>query len=185
MGRKPAIAISLVNLAELDRIEGKLAKAVERHAEAHRLRHESGDLPGVAISHLKLGVLETSGTQTGLAAKYVRDSLDRFHALGYRDWMARAFEAMSELATVGEQPDAAAILRGAAAALDDTLGTKKSPLETARDTDLTDQLKASLPDGSFREAWRTGGSLTLETAYQYATDLRLDTTREPEHLLCD
>lgn len=173
LGRKPAVAITLVNLAELDRLEGNLTAAARRHDEAHRLRHEDGDLPGIAISHLMLGLLRVSENELAKGASCIRDALKRFQALGYRDWTARVLEAMSELAARAAQPEAAVVLRAAAASLDERLGTRKSPFELSRDALSVNGLRAVLREGSFRDAWKSGAALSLDAAYQYATDLGL------------
>jgi|GEM_PF-1905692 tetratricopeptide (TPR) repeat protein len=171
MGRKPAIAITLTNLGDLDLAERRLKRAAARFERAHRLRHAKhpglSDAPGLAISHLKIGVLCMQCGKLDDATVWMRDALKRFDALGYRDWTARTLESLAQLAACKKDHEAASVLWQAAAALDETLGTRKSAYELGRDRALREELERETPTNLSSTA-AANAALSPTMAYTYA-----------------
>jgi predicted ATPase len=164
--RSPSVAVTLDNLGDV-RLDQEVGAAFVRYREAHRLRHQAKDVPGIAISHLKLGALAVREARYNDARHWIRKALKWFELLGYRDWIATSFEELAKLAAAGGDMPSAAILWGAAQSLDDVLHTVKSPLERQQQDDATEVTRLALGD----EYWvhfRNGRAMGLESSLDFA-----------------
>jgi len=101
------------------------------------------------------------------ATVWMRDALKRFDALGYRDWTARTLESLAQLAACKKDHEAASVLWQAAAALDETLGTRKSAYELGRDRALREELERETPTNLSSTA-AANAALSPTMAYTYA-----------------
>jgi predicted ATPase len=164
--RTPAVAVTLDNLGDLH-LESDVDDALERYREAHRLRHAAPDLPGIAISHLKLGTVAMKRGRHANARRWIRRALIAFDALGYRDWIASTFEELAKLAAAIGEWRVAARLWGAAESLDDLLGTVKSQPELEQKGAAVGMVQTAL-ESAFWPEFKHGRSLELDEAVALA-----------------
>lgn len=163
--RKPSVAVTLDNIGDL-LLDSELGAALVHYSEAHKLRHEHGDLPGIAISHLKLGVVALRESRLNDSRRWMRKAVRAFDQLGYRDWIAASFEELANLASaVGSMPSAAMLL-GAAQALHEVLETAKSPLERRRQEETAAAVHKALGDDYWNH-FKAGRSMTLDGALAF------------------
>jgi len=164
--RTPSVAVTLDNLGDLQ-LDHDADQALARFREAHKLRHAAPDLPGVAISHLKLGTVALKRGRYSHARRWIRRALHAFAELGYRDWMASSFEELAKLAAATGDLRVAAQLWGAAESLHDVLGTVKSQLEIERQDAAMGAVQSAL-ESAFWPEFKRGRSLELDESVEFA-----------------
>lgn len=72
------------------------------------------------------------------------------------------------IAVVEEKPQRAANLFGAADAIREVTGHKRTDEEEVEETQFITRLHAMLPDAEFKTLWAEGKSMTMEQAIQLA-----------------
>ena len=136
--------------------------------EALQIWRATGYVTGEAMALSNLAhVLRRQG-ETERAAELYRESLTLDVALDQRWMIAETFVALADIALAFGQPQRAARLLGAAAALNETIGT--TPIAWARDMlpGLIDDTRSGLGEDAFANAWQAGRSLPLERAIEEA-----------------
>lgn len=181
--RRPGVAITLDNIADLDLAQHRLDEAIAGYLEAYRLRRSVSDVVGTAISHDKLGRVELVRGRPRHAGRLLAGALRRFRELGHRDWIANTLDAFAELAldvadrVADFDPSAsrtylreAAVLRAATDVLHDLVGTQLAQPEAAERREIRRRLRSALePD--YRDCELEGRGLSEDAAAMRALAL--------------
>jgi ATP/maltotriose-dependent transcriptional regulator MalT len=118
-----------------------------------------------------LGVVVGERGDLARAATLQSESLDLWRQTGTREGMADALAGLATIAAA-DQPELAARLFGASAALADTVGyTFGFPERAVHERQVT-ELKATMGDAAFAAAWNTGHDLSLDHAVAEAAAVR-------------
>jgi predicted ATPase/DNA-binding CsgD family transcriptional regulator len=156
---RAAIALYFLGQAALDHEDGPRADALFEEA-LFRFR-QGGYAWGVSGALLQLGEVAAMRGDTTAAATYYAESLA---GTSSREDLVGKLVATARLAAVGGQPEAAARVFGAAAALADTIGYVRRPPEQERLERDAAVARASLGDTGFAAAWAAGRALRAEQA---------------------
>ncbi|MGQ0569585.1 MAG: ATP-binding protein [Armatimonadota bacterium] len=165
MGDKRGIAGSLSNLGLVAREQGDVAAARARYEESLAIRRELGDKHGIAASLRSLGLAAWRQGDDTRATELLQESLVIRRTLGTRVGTAESLEA---LARIARDPERAARLVGAAAALREAVGARLPPSDRSDYNRQLEVARASLGDTAFAAAWDQGRAMTLEQAIEYA-----------------
>ena len=160
-------AIALVDLGDVALVAGEYERAIELTTEGMELIRHHDEAPvlqvpliNLAAAHAHLGHIDEAEDAAALsltAATDLRDPIAVVFAL-------RVFAAVAALRNDGER---AALLLGAADALDDNLGALSDPSQRALREEVIRRLQALSGDGSF-ETLLQKRPLSLEEALELA-----------------
>ena len=171
VGDDTGAANALVNLGDAALVAGEYERAIELTSEA--IEHErqgAGDLQvplvNLAAAHIHLGHVteaEENAAASLAASPELRDPLADAFAL-------RVFAAA---AVARRDLERAALLLGAADALDSDLGARTDPSQQALRAKVLGELEATLGAGELLEALARGRSVPAEQAFELALTYRL------------
>jgi hypothetical protein len=82
--------------------------------------------------------------------------------------VAHQLECFAVIAVVEEEPQRAAKLFGAADAIREVTGHKRTDEEEAEEAQFMSRLRAMLPEAEFNALWAEGKSMAMEQAIQLA-----------------
>lgn len=168
LGDPWSIANGLDNLGRVAMFQHEYEAARQYAAEALAMFRTIGDRTGVAISLGNLSdVLRHLGALDESRAA-MTESLTLLQAIGEQDGIADGLERFASLATVQAQPQRAAMLFGAAAALRKAIGTAPAPPDQAEYEALLVQVRSAITATEFESAWRAGEALTVDDAVEKA-----------------
>lgn len=165
LGDKRGIASSLSNLARVAREQSDYTAARALYEESLALRRELGDKQGIASSLANLGLVAWRQGDYSRATTLFGESLIMRRAQGNKAGIAECLEGF---ARVAQDPERAARLFAAAAAVRAVVG---APLPPSDRPDYDRQLNAirnGLGQEGFAAAWEQGWAMTLEQAIQNA-----------------
>ncbi|HZY42177.1 MAG TPA: tetratricopeptide repeat protein, partial [Anaerolineae bacterium] len=168
LGDPWSIANGLDNLGRVAMFQHDYEAAHQYAIEALAMFRTIGDRTGVAISLGNLSdVLRHLGALDESRAA-MTESLTVLQAIGEQDGIADGLERFASLATVQAQPQRAATLFGAAAALRKAIGTAPAPPDQAEYEALLVQVRSVITATEFESAWRAGEALTVDDAVEKA-----------------
>jgi predicted ATPase/class 3 adenylate cyclase len=151
---------------------------VQGHFERAQGYFEEGFRIFKHIGHKGLMALVTSDiahTQRGMgnyteAKQTYRETIKVFQDYGNRPAVAHQLECFAMIAVVEEEPHHAAKLFGAAEAIRELTGHKRTDEEETEEAQFTSRLRAMLPEAEFYALWTEGRSMTMEQAIQLALE---------------
>lgn len=146
------IAWSLISLGVVARYRGRLAEAAAALGESLQTSRDAGYSEGVAWSLDQLGAVARERGEPDTATGLLRDSLRQHRGLGDRWRMASVLERLAGVT----EPERAAWLLGAAAALRAAAGTPVPPVEQPDRDATVARVRAALPEERFRAAFAAG-----------------------------
>ena len=149
---------------------GELDKARALIEEGLAIDDPNGHWPELAFALLSLGDVTRAQGEFEFAAEQYARSLRMVIAHGVRPDVAQYLEGFAKLAIAAGQPDRAARLLGAAAALRDQIGTPVPPVERAEYDRAVALARVQLDPASFSVAWDEGLALSWEQAANYALE---------------
>ena len=178
--RSSAIAVTLDNLGDLDLPEDVKA-ARSRYVASWGMRRSDTDpdVPGLARSYLRFGLLATNRRLYRLASQWYEKAIEQFAAIGLRDWLACSYQWLANLAAECEHMSEAATLCGIAEQITDTLKIVTPPLDERQLMEATDRARAALGSGFARERSR-GRNFSQEQALKFARDYVLTRPAPPK-----
>jgi non-specific serine/threonine protein kinase len=158
------VSLTYARRGEIALAAGDLAGAARSLKEAERRQRAPGQTWGLsAILRWRGDLARARGDLAGALAHY-RESLALAGDSGHRLWQADALEGVAAVAAAWGQPERAARLHGAAAAVREQMGEAVPPwVRPARERDLAAARAALAPD-AFDAAWAAGAALPLEAA---------------------
>jgi tetratricopeptide (TPR) repeat protein len=149
---------------------GNLDQAKTLIEAALPIHDPDGHWADLAFALLSLGdVMQAQGDPTAAAKLYAR-SLTLVVEHRARSAVAPYLEAYARLALAGAQPDRAARLLGAAAALRDQIGTPVPPVERSDYGRTLAQARDQLGPAAFDAAWIEARALSWKQAAAYALE---------------
>ncbi len=166
LGDKRGVAISLTDLGLLAWELGDYDDAVGLYEEALAIRRELGDKRGVATLLYDLGQVALRQRDDLRATSLFSESLVMRHAAGNRAGVARSLEGLAHAAR--RDPQRAARLFGAAAALQETVGEIRSRSEEIEYERAMNKVRNGLGEETLGAAWNEGRAMTLTQAVEYA-----------------
>jgi adenylate cyclase len=168
LGDKWAIAVSLNNLGNVAIDQGKFDEARRLHEEGLGLRREVGDMWVVANSLNNLGNLARGqGDYLQADARY-RESLKIFREYNDRLALAYLLEDMGCLAALQDQPERAMRLAGAAEALSQAIGARRSGAEQQILDSGLETARQALGQPAAAERLEEGRKMSFDQAAAYA-----------------
>jgi tetratricopeptide (TPR) repeat protein len=171
------IAAALSNMGDLARRRGDYTRARPLLEESLALRRRHGNTFGAAVVLADLAdLLRAQGDEEQAVALY-RESLTLYGAPGFTRvrTVAQCLEGIAHIAAARGQPDRAARLAGAAAALRHLNGTPLEPDQRADYEWTVQAARAALGDAAFASAWAQGQELLPQQAVAEASSLRIVT----------
>jgi tetratricopeptide (TPR) repeat protein len=104
------------------------------------------------------------------ARKTYQETIKVLQDHGHRPAVAHQLECFAMIAVVGEEPQRAAKLFGAAEAIREVTGHKRTDEEEAEEAQFITRLHGMLPDTEFNALWADGKSMTMEQATELAVN---------------
>jgi tetratricopeptide (TPR) repeat protein len=133
-----------------------------------------GDKRCSGISLHNLGkVAESRGDYEAARARY-EESLTLHREVGERRGIAECLLGFAGVAAAAGQPERAARLFGAAAALREAIGVPMAPVDRADYDRHVAAVHAALGETAFAGAWSAGHDMTLEQAIAAASEVAAD-----------
>ena len=178
MGDTHGVAYVLDNLGLVARGRGSLDQAAALFDEALVLWRQLGDKRNVAVSLKNLARVTQERGIIGEAAALLNEALTLSHEAGDMLNIASALEGAADMAVMARQPNRAARLLGASAALRESLGAPIPASEQAVFDRAVAAARAALGEESFEAARKAGGALTVEAALAEALALTDELSRD-------
>jgi tetratricopeptide (TPR) repeat protein len=166
-GSRDSVALQLVRLGDLARLDGDYERAARMYAESLALCREIGDVLDIAASLHKLGQVARRRGALAPARELLVESLDIQDAQGNRQGIIEGVAALAGLALEAGQPEHAARMFGAAEALLEGLGAPLAPADQHEWERDVAELKIRLAPETFAAA--SGAGRTLAAAGAGAT----------------
>jgi predicted ATPase/DNA-binding SARP family transcriptional activator len=160
LGDGDGIAWSLLSLGIVAQYQGDYERADQLLTQAQDLSRRVGYPEGVAWSLHELGLLAVRRGDSN-AERLLLDSLARHRDLN-DEW--RTASVLSDLAScilAGGEPERAAALLGAAAAIRTRIGSVVAPCERADYDRVDQQVRAALGGAGFDEHWSRGRDIGI------------------------
>jgi DNA-binding CsgD family transcriptional regulator len=132
----------------------------------------------MAVALTDLGVMVGERGALARAAALIAESLDIWLRTGNREGVADSLANLATIAAAGGQPEQAARLFGASAALADAVGYAFELPERLPNERAMTEVKATMGDAAFTAAWNAGRDLSLDCAVAEALAVR-PTASEP------
>lgn len=156
--------IKLAMEEEDDQLARSLAE--EALASSRRVRFQSTTAPLLG----KLALLATKEGNEAAAKAYWAESLTIWRDLGEAHPVPECLEGLAALAGSGGQPERAARLFGAAAALRVAQGKPPSPPESAWCQRSVASVRKQMGEAGFATVWAQGQAMSMEGAILFALD---------------
>jgi predicted ATPase/DNA-binding XRE family transcriptional regulator len=162
------ISLALLNLGELARKQGDVARATECLEEALADVRAIDMTWGIANILTLLGHLARGQQDYERAKVRYRESLTLYHRLGNATYTAWCLEGIAAVACAEGSYQHATRLCAAAAALRLAAQTPLPPAEQDDFDKVVMTARAELDERSFTEQWRIGSTMTQDEAIAYA-----------------
>jgi predicted ATPase/DNA-binding XRE family transcriptional regulator len=162
------ISLALLNLGELARKRGDVARATECLEEALADVRAIDMTWGIANILTLLGHLARQQQDYEHAKVRYRESLALYHRLGNATYIAWCLEGIAAVACAEGSYERATRLCAAAAALRGTAQTPLPPTEQDDFDKVAMTARAGLDELTFTEEWRIGSTLAQDDAIAYA-----------------
>jgi tetratricopeptide (TPR) repeat protein len=166
------IAFALNNLGEVARTQGQYEPARKYYEECESLLRASGDRGDVARLVHNLGYIAQYEEEFELAESQFRKSLAMFRRLGNRRGIAECLAGLAGLkARQGQTKWGTTMLSAAESVLKITGGSwwPADRVEVERNREM---MRSAIGMGEFAKAWENGGTMTLDQAIAFASDVQ-------------
>lgn len=167
LGDRLGVAYSLLALGNVARAQNNYDDARARYEDSRQLAQAMGDRLHVGVSLYGLGVTAWRQGHWEEARRCYLESLNILRDLGSRREIVACLMGLGIVAAEMSEPQRAARLLGASAALLDAMEARLPAMDQA-DLDHYIGLIHLLGDGSTEAAFAAGGRMTLEEALAYA-----------------
>jgi DNA-binding CsgD family transcriptional regulator len=176
---KTYIQVLLNRLGEVARQEQDYLQAIIYYRQSLQLCYELGDKESASVVLHNLGHAELYQHQVAQAAAHFAECLAIGQALGYKRSIADALAALGAVAAQ-RQPQAAARLLGATAALRGNIGYQFDSVDQNAYDDHLAVVRAQLDPVTFEAAWAAGQGMGLEEAIAEAEAVAQAAQAAPE-----
>lgn len=147
------------------RSQGRYDLAQRHLEEALKVFKQIGHKGMIAGASSEIAHTQRAMGHYAEAKKTYRETIKVFQDFGNRPSVAHQLECFAMIAIVDEEPQRAATLFGAAAAIREPAGHKRTDEEEAQ---FTSRLHAMLPEAEFNAHWTEGHTMTMAQAVQFA-----------------
>jgi predicted ATPase/predicted Ser/Thr protein kinase len=168
LGDRRNVANALLNLGRTERLRGDRAQAARLLEEGLDLARDVGDTWSISVGLASLGRLAVDDSDRAGASSLLAESLGLCRQRGDRKIAAECLDTLAEVAGAGGEPARAARLAGAATALREAIGVQQSPTERSAREQRLAAIRTALGEQAFEAEWRSGLSLELDDAIDYA-----------------
>ena len=160
-GEATLLAMATASLGQVAMVKGDLAAAQDLFEQALAI-HQSGSSPiGVAFGHLYVGQVTLARGDYARAARSFHEATIRFAAAWGSGGAVRAVEGLAGVVVIS-QPDQAARLLGAAAAIREGDEWRRDQLEVPAYEQTMATARSALGEPAFVAAWKAGESLSWD-----------------------
>jgi len=158
------VALALNNLGELARTRGDYQQAAAIYAESLQLHQDLGGRSEVPRLLHNLGFVALHQGDVAQARSQFRQCLDQFEEIHVPRGIAEGLAGLAAVAVLGEEPERAARLWGAADALREMTGTPTWPPDQREHDRYQAIVRSQLDEPTFAAMWLAGRALSLEQA---------------------
>ena len=160
--------ILLLGLAYNARSLGQLETAKKQFEAGLKIFERVGHKGFMTVMTTEIAHVERAMGNYTKAKNTYKETIKVFEDLGNRPAVAHQLECFAMIAIVEEEPQRAAKLFGAAEAIRELTGYKRTDEEEAEEAQFMSRLRAMLPEAEFNMLWAEGKSMTMEQAIQLA-----------------
>ncbi len=165
LGEKFGMGWALNHLGHIDQIQGEYDHALLWHAESLRCFREFGERNmGVAWADQSLGEIALAQGHAERALAHLTEGLILFREFGDRSGMAWCLAGLAATAALGEEPQRAAWLWGAAEAARQAIGSREAPAARATHQRLMTAAREQMGEVAFMAAQAQGQTASPEQA---------------------
>jgi tetratricopeptide (TPR) repeat protein len=157
-GWQVMVGWALNHLGHVAQLEGNFERAEALHSEALPI-FLNGDEQGIAWSHEGLGQAALAQGDLKQARAHFIESMRVFQELG-DSAITWSLAGLASIALLNEEPERAAMIWGAVAALRAKSGRRWAPTSKARYERELASARAQLGDEAFEAAWAAGGAMS-------------------------
>jgi predicted ATPase/Tfp pilus assembly protein PilF/predicted Ser/Thr protein kinase len=161
------VAWTLSNLGDVAREESQLGEAESLYSQCLGLFREINDQAGLASCMCDLGNLAVLQERYRIAAQLYQESLVAFGELGDRRGIVRTLEGFATMASARGRAEVALRIAGAASAVRNTLGLKRTRAQQLRLETIVTTARTEMGRQAER-LWLEGERMALDTALEYA-----------------
>ena len=152
------------------RFQGRFERAQQYFEEGFRIFKHIGHKGMIAVSSSEIAHTQRAMGKFAEAKQTYRETIKVFQDYGNRPSVAHQLECFAMIAVVEEEPQRAAKLFGAAEAIRELTGHKRTDEEEAEETQFMSRLRAVLTEAEFNALWTEGRSMTMEQAIKLALE---------------
>ena len=168
LGDRGGVAWSLNYQGDVLRDQCESEQARSLYEQALAIFRELGDRWGIAGTLADLGNLAREQGDYATARTLYGDSIRAFQDLSHKRGIARLLECFACVAAMGQEPERALRLAGAASALRHTIGAPLGIAEQARLEAILLPARSALAHTASAEAWTEGTAMPMEKAIEDA-----------------
>ena len=168
---KLGVAVLLNVLGENIRSSGNFAGAARCYEESLALSRELGNAFWRAVAGMNLSICRLRLGEPGRALPLLAEALATAHAIGNKRNVPPALICCAALAVLGERPEPAAVLLGAAEKLLTEQGSVLVYADRSEHEETARSIRAALDAGTCAAALAAGRTLTLDAAVAKALEL--------------
>jgi tetratricopeptide (TPR) repeat protein len=167
-----ATAMSLFGMGRVAGGMGDLATARTKFRQSADLAKKMGNKRQVYSCYSELAHVLRENAELDEPLAIYRDLLPKWKEIGHRAAVAHELECIAYILAKSDQPQRAAAILGAAAAMRKTIDSAPTPLEQVEyDRELAAS-REKLTDAEFQQAWEQGQKLTMDEAIALAIQER-------------
>jgi tetratricopeptide (TPR) repeat protein len=158
---------TLNHLGHVAQLRGDYVRAAQLHQESLTLIYQTPGAPGEArhfSAYQSLGETALSMRNLDEATRYLAQGLALSQTLSDQACMSWCLAGLGSAAALGEEPERAARLWGAAERLRQAIGCRSAPAARATYERAMVAARANLGEEGFAAAWEAGAALPLEQA---------------------
>jgi tetratricopeptide (TPR) repeat protein len=168
LGDKAEIAYLVVRLGDIALRQGDIARAEAQYNQGLALFQELGQKRGIAVTLQNLAQAALNRANPTAATTALIESMQLFHDLGDPIFMARNLVMLAEAARALGQGQRAARLLGTAERAWEETSVSLSLGDKIDLEQISEAVRADMPEALFGAAWAEGHALTREEAIAYA-----------------
>jgi predicted ATPase/DNA-binding CsgD family transcriptional regulator len=179
IGDREGIAESTAVMGMVALGRGDYSTARLRLEEARQIMSSLGDRRGVGKMNSALGDAVLNQGDRDAAYSLYEEALKDLKDLEDKWWIAWCLEGMADVAAAQKQPERAARLFGAAAALREVIGAPRPPAFRSYHERSLAAVRDRLGEENFAAAWEEGWAMTTQQAIDYALKERPNALSPP------
>ncbi|HET9910095.1 MAG TPA: hypothetical protein VFQ23_25840, partial [Anaerolineales bacterium] len=153
------------------RFQGRFERAQQYFEEGLRIFKHIGHKGLMALMTSEIAHTQRAMGNFSDSKQTYRETIKIFQDYGNRPAVAHQLECFAMIAVAEEEPQHAAKLFGAAEAIREVTGHKRTDEEEAEEGQFMSRLRAMLSEAEFNTFWAEGKSLTMEQAIQLALNV--------------